>query len=225
MQEMDDGLMTLDLPEWSQLLRIVRQAERGAGIPGLASFLMAKAKQVSDAVPSVIHGGKLGLDTFQAHRRDRALAQYFGTNPWWPGSTPQDPAEASEPDGRWAFLGGWFGLPPAVALATADGAARRHDPAYVFMPPFAVAYATDLVVRLAGPEPTTWREVWERWRNLLPPVGYPPTRRNDTLIESLTRAARRGADCGIIDQRVIVKAYPGFKALAKQLKAGELRVA
>ena len=229
MHEMDDGVMTLDLPEWTQLLRLVRQAERGAGIPGLASFLMAKAKQVSDAVPSVIHGGEIGLETFRAHRRDRAVVQYFSTNPWWPGRAAEDSSEASQPEqaaenGRWAFLGGWFGLPPAVALATADGAARRHDPAYVFVPAFAVAYATDLVVRLAGSEPITWREVWERWRSLLPAVGYPPTRRNDSLTESLTRAARRGADCGIVDQRVILKAYPGFKALVRELKASDLRV-
>ena len=78
MHEMDDGVMTLDLPEWTQLLRLVRQAERGAGIPGLASFLMAKAKQVSDAVPSVIHGGEIGLETFRAHRRS------FATWPLWP---------------------------------------------------------------------------------------------------------------------------------------------
>jgi hypothetical protein len=220
MHEMDDGVATLDLPEWTQLLRLVRQAERSAGIQGLASFLMAKAKQVSDAVPSVIHGGKLGLDTFQAHRRDRGLAQYFGTNPWWPGPSGEDPLE-----GRWAFLGGWFGLPPAVALATADGAARRHDPAYVFVPAFSVAYATDFVVRLVGEtEAPTWREVWDRWRVVVPAVGYPPTRRNDTLTESLTRASRRGADPGIVDQRVIVTGYPSFEALARQLKASGLRV-
>jgi hypothetical protein len=231
MQDMDEGVATLDLPEWTQLLWLARQAERSAGIPGLASFLMAKAKQVSDAVPSVMHGGKLGLETFQAHRRDRALAQYFGTNPWWPGPTedPRTPepsdTERAAKDSRWAFLGGWFGLPPAVALATADGAARRHDPAYVFVPAFAVAYATDLVVRLAGEvAPPTWREIWDRWRAIVPAIGYPPTRRNDSLTDSLTRAARRGADPSIVDQRVSVAGYPGFDALVRQLKASELRV-
>jgi hypothetical protein len=220
MHEIDEGVATLDLPEWTQLLRLVRQAEGGAGIPGLASFLMAKAKQVSDAVPSVIHGGKLGLDTFEYHRRDRALVQYFGTNPWWPGVSGEEPLE-----GRWAFLGGWFGLPPAVALATADGAARRHDPAYVFVPAFAVAYATDLVVRLVGEaEPPTWREVWERWRGVVPAIGYPPTRRNDSLADSLARAARRGADPSIVERRASVTGYPGFDALARQLKSNELRV-
>lgn len=215
-----DGVATLDLPEWGRLTQLARQAERIAGIPGLASFLMAKAKQVSDAVPTVIHGGRLGTDTFHAHRRDRALAQYFGTNPWWPGPSTDEPMEE-----RWAFLGGWFALPPAVALATADGAARRHDPAYVFVPPFAIAYATDLVVRLAaqGPAPT-WTELWDRWRTALPCVGYPPTRRNDTLADSLGRAARRGADPAIVGQRVSVEGYPGFQALARQLKSAELRL-
>lgn len=222
MHELDggDGVATLDLPEWPELLRLVRQAERFTSIPGLASFLMAKAKQVSDAVPSVIHGGKLGAETFAFHRRDRTLAQYFGTNPWWPGAAAEEALE-----GRWAFLGGWFGLPPAVALATADGAARRHDPAYVFVPAFAVAYATDLVVRLVGQgEPVTWGQVWERWRGQMPSVGYPPTRRNDSLRDSLTRAARRGADPEIVDQRVSAEAYPGFEALARQLQVKELRL-
>lgn len=222
MHELDggDGVVTLDLPEWPALLRLVRQAERVACIPGLASFLMAKAKQVSDAVPSVIHGGKLGAETFAFHRRDRTIAQYFGTNPWWPGVAAEEPLE-----GRWAFLGGWFGLPPAVALATADGAARRHDPAYVFVPHFAVAYAADLVVRLVGPsESPTWRQVWDRWRAQMPAIGYPPTRRNDSLLDSLTRTTKRGADPGIVDQPVSVAAYPGFEALARHLQMNELRL-
>lgn len=222
MHELDggDGVATLDLPEWTALLRLVRQAERVASMPGLASFLMAKAKQVSDAVPSVMHGGKLGAETFAFHRRNPMLGQYFVTNPWWPGSTTEEPLE-----GRWAFLGGWFALPPAVALATADGAARRHDPAYVFVPPFAVAYATDFVVRLVGEgEPATWRRVWDRWCGHMPAVGYPPMRRNDSLLDSLTRTAKRGADPGIVDQPVSVAAYPGFEALARQLQANELRL-
>lgn len=215
-----DGVATLDLPEWSKLIQLARQAERVASIPGLASFLMAKAKQVSDGVPTVIHGGKLGVDTFRAHRCDRALAQYFGTNPWWPGASTEEPME-----GRWAFLGGWFALPPAVALVTADGAARRHDPAYVFVPRFAVAYATDLVVRLATQAPApTWLDLWGRWRATVPCVGYPPTRRNDSLADSLGRAARRGADLGIVGQPVSVAGYPGFQALARQLQSAELRL-
>jgi len=215
-----DGVATLDLPEWPQLTRLARQAERTAGIPGLTSFLMAKAKQVSDGVPSAIHGGKVGLDTFQQHRCDRALARYFSANPWWPGPGAEEPLE-----GRWAFLGGWFALPPTVALATADGTARRHDPAYVFMPPFAVAYATDLVVRLVGEgEPPTWTELWGRWRAALPAVGYPPTRRNDSLADSLGRAAKRGADPQIVAQRVHVADYPGFQAVARVLQSTELRL-
>jgi hypothetical protein len=219
-----EGVATLDLPEWSRLIQLARQAEHLAGISGLASFLMAKAKQVSDGVPSVIHAGTLGVETFRAHRSDRALAQYFGTNPWWPGPRTHEPMEV-----RWAFLGGWFALPPAVALATADGAARRHDPSYVFVPSFAVAYATDLVVRLAGsgrglPSAPTWAELWDRWRAVVPAVGYPPTRRNDTLADSLRRTARRGADPAIVVQRVCAAAYPGFQALAQQLKASALRL-
>lgn len=230
-----DGVATLDLPEWPKLTRLARHAERGAGIPGLASFLMAKAKQVSDGVPTALHGGKLGAEAFGQHRLDRALAQYFGTNPWWPGASnqgslggPRTPEatelERAAADSRWAFLGGWFGLPPAVALATADGTARRHDPAYVFMPAFAVAYATDLVVRLAGPAPATWADLWDRWRAIVPPVGYPPTRRNDSLADSLVRTAKRGADPAIVGQPVEVAAYPGFDALARQLKSTELRL-
>lgn len=231
MHEVDggDGVATLDLPEWTRLLRLARQAERVAAIPGLASFLLAKAKQVSDAVPTAIHGGKLGADTFQAHRRDRAIAQYFGTNPWWPCSAADEAfhRERAAEGCRWTFLGGWFGLPPTVALHTADGAARRHDPAYVFVPTFAVAYATDYVVRLAGrlaPSTPTWRELWHHWGASLPAIGYPATRRNDSLADSLARTARRGADRGIVDQPVCVAAYPGFEAVARQLESSELRL-
>ncbi len=235
--EGSDGVATLDLPEWTRLLRLASQAERAAAVPGLASFLLAKAKQVSDAVPTVIHGGKLGAETFQAHRRDRGIAHYFGTNPWWPGPSAGESVdgrmpEATELDGpakdsRWAFLGGWFGLPPAVALHTLDEAARRHDPAYVFVPSFAVAYATDYVVRLAGrfgSAAPTWDEIWARWGASLPAVGYPATRRHDTLADSLARAVRRGADPGIVDQPVSVSAYPGFETVARQLKTSELRL-
>jgi hypothetical protein len=232
MHELDggDGVATLDLPEWPELLRLSGKAERVAGIAGLSSFLMAKAKQVSDAVPSVLHGGKLAFETFEAHRSDLAIAQYFDTNPWWPGSEGPQPEETFVPEraameGRWTLLGGWFGLPPAIALATADAAARRHDPAFVFVPSYAVAYATDLVVRLVGHgPPPTWRDVWDRWRALLPAIGHPPTRRNESLADSLSRARRRGADPGIVEQRVSVAGYPGFEAVARQLKARELRV-
>ena len=37
-------------------------------------------------------------------------------------------------------------------------------------------------------------------------------------------ARARGADPSIVDQRVSVAEYPGFEALARQLKASELRV-
>jgi hypothetical protein len=221
MHELDgDGVATLDLPEWPRLLRLVRQAERAAWMPGLTSFLMAKAKQVSDGVASAMHGGKVGAELFEAHRCDRAIAQFFGSNPWWPG-----PDTLGSLEERWTFLGGWFGLPPATALATADGAARRHDPVNVFVPPFAVAYATDLVVRLAGKEqPPTWDELWARWGARLPAIGHPPSRRNDSLADSLARCVRRGADPEIVSQRVSVGGYPGFDALARQLKTSELRI-
>lgn len=215
-----DGVATLELPEWNRLLLLVRQAERASGILGLTSFLMAKAKQVSDGVASAMHGGKVGAAVFEAHRSDRAIAQFFVANPWWPG-----PDSLGSLEERWTFLGGWFGLPPTTALATADGAARRHDPVNVFVPPFAVAYATDWVVRLAGQDPpTTWSEVWDRWGARLPAIGHPPSRRNDSLADSLARCVKRGADPTIVGRRVCVDGYPGFDALARQLRAGELRL-
>jgi hypothetical protein len=215
-----EGVATLDLPEWPRLLQLARQAERTSSILGLTSFLMAKAKQVSDGVASAMHGGKVGAALFEAHRSDRAIAQFFVANPWWP---VPDTLESLEE--RWTFLGGWFGLPPTTALATTDGAARRHDPVNVFVPPFAVAYAADLVVRLAGQTPvTTWSELWDRWGALLPAVGHPPSRRNDSLADSLARCVKRGADPEIAGQRVCVDGYPGFDALARQLKTSELRL-
>lgn len=215
-----EGVATLDLPEWSRLLRLARQAERRTSMAGLASFLLAKAKQVSDGVPTAMHGGKQGRDTFAVHRSDHAFQAYFSANPWWPDHSEDDPLEQ-----RWSLLGGWFGLPPALALSTADATARRHDPASVFIPPFAVAYAADLVYRLARHgQPPTWSEVWDRWGAQLPAIGYPPSRRFDSLPDSLRRAARRGASPEIPTQLVTVDEYPGFEPLVRALRAGELKL-
>ncbi len=214
-----DGAATLELPDWPQLTRLARHTERFTAIPGLASFLIAKAKQVSNGIASAMHGGELGQTLFDAHRVDPAIEKRFAANPWWPSGDDDSLAE------RWTFLGGWFGLPPTFALATSDGAGLRHDPVTVFVPTFAVAYATDYVVRLARQtEPPMWSELWDRWSARLPSIGFPALRRKDSLADSLTRSLRRGADPKIVDQRVQTAEYPGFDAVARQLEVSELRL-
>ena len=81
-----------------------------------------------------------------------------GDNPVTVADRPDGVATVTQPVlvERWTFLGGWFGLPPSTALTTSDGAGLRHDPVYVFVPPFAVAYARDFVVRLARHSARGW---------------------------------------------------------------------
>ncbi|MCA9711005.1 MAG: hypothetical protein KDK70_34505 [Myxococcales bacterium] len=209
----------MDLPEWSWLLRLARRAERVSGLVGLASFLLAKAKQASDGVPSAIDEGEHGAEFFRAHRRDSSYQLYFRSNPWWPGELEAERGPRMED--RWAFLGGWFGLPPIVALATADGAGRRHDPSYVFMPHFSVAYATDLATRLMTEAPEfTWAKVWSRWSRVLPNVCA-PTQSAGSFDDFLLRMTRWGAQREIADQHPSARAYPGFARVARELQAVE----
>jgi len=210
---------TMDLPEWSWLLRLVRVAERVSGLDGLASFLLAKAKQASDGVPSVVFQDERGAEVFRAHAQDDSYQRYFRTNPWWPGEEESERGLGMED--RWSFLGGWFGLPPVMALSTADGAGRRHDPSYVFMPHFAVAYATDLVVRLLpGLEAPSWADVWRRWSRMLPTVTA-PSQAQGTFEDFLARTHRWGSDASIVERPLRAEGYPGFTRVTRQLQSSE----
>lgn len=208
---------TMDLPEWSWLLRLARRAEGSSGLTGLGSFLLAKAKQASDGVPTAIDDGELGAEIFGSHQRETSYQLYFRANPWWPGELEHERGPGLE--ARWSFLGGWFGLSPIVALATADGAGRRHDPSYVFMPQFAVAYATDLVIRLtAGLDSPTWTDLWARWSRVLPTITT-PSQAEGSFEDFLRRTHRCGADPDIAGRPVSTRRYPGFRRVAQELQA------
>lgn len=209
----------MDLPEWSWLLRLVQRAERVSQLNGLASFLLAKAKQASDGIPSTIYEGDEGAEVFRTHSKDSSYQEYFRTNPWWPGEEEHERGPRMED--RWSFMGGWFGLPPIVALATSDGAGRRHDPSYVFMPHFSVAYAADVVVRLLGGlEAPCWADVWTRWDRMLPRVTA-PSQAHGTFDEFLERTQRWGADRSIIERKIDPRRYPGFSRVARQLQSSD----
>lgn len=209
----------MDLPEWSWLLRLARGAEQVCGFTGLASFLLAKAKQASDGVPTAIYEGRQGAEVFRCHSRDITYQRYFRANPWWPGE--EEHQRGPRMEDRWSFLGGWFGLPPVLALSTSDGAGRRHDPSYVFMPLFSVAYATDLVARLMGGlDSPTWADVWARWARVLPCVTTPSQSRG-SFDDFLHRVERQGADPAVGGQRVSARSYPGFSRVARDLQASE----
>lgn len=210
---------TMDLPEWSWFLRLAQRAERVSRLDGLASFLLAKGKQASDGVPSMVFQDERGADVFRDHSKDGSYQLYFRTNPWWPGEEESERGPRLEQ--RWSFLGGWFGLPPVVALSTADGAGRRHDPSYVFMPHFAVAYATDLVVRLlSGLEDPCWADVWSRWSRVLPTVTA-PSQAHGTFEDFLERMRRWGSDPSIVERPITVRGYPGFARVARELQSSE----
>lgn len=209
----------MDLPEWSWLLRLARRAERTSGLIGLTSFLLAKGKQASDGVPTAIYEGELGAKTFRRHQQDESYQLYFRANPWWPGEDEHERGPRLED--RWSLLGGWFGLPPIVALATSDGAGRRHDPSYVFMPYAAVAYATDLVIRLLmGLDVPTWSDVWARWSSMLPTV-ITPSQADGSFEDFLRRTERWGADLAVARGRVDAERYPGFARVARDLQNSE----
>lgn len=213
---------TLDLPEWSWLLRLARRAEQVSGLGGLTSLLLAKGKQASDGVPTAMDEGALGAETFRSLRREPSYQLYFRANPWWPGEHEHERGPRLED--RWSLLGGWFGLPPIVALSTSDGAGRRHDPAYVFMPQFAVAYATDLVTRLmAGRSAPTWGSLWARWSDLLPAVTT-PSQAQGSFEDFLRRTQRFGSDPSIIERRVDAGRYPGFSRVARALQGTDLQL-
>lgn len=117
---------------------------------------------------------------------------------------------------------------PAVALATADKRGHRHDPARVFDPPFAVAYATDLVRRIvAGYGARTWGDVRAGWA--LPKWARPDSTAEGKAVaierfeRRLSQVASQGADPYLAGKTLTTRNYPGFTTVLHALLAAEGR--
>lgn len=210
--------------QWERLQTLARKAEQLSGMDGLYSFLLATAKGESDGRPSSMNVKTDGGPAFKLFCRSMNYDGRYENNPWRPSvCAPSDPLAS-----RWSYSGGWFQMMPATALATGDHRGHRHDPARVFDPPFAVAYATDLVRRLrVGYGSKTWGDVRAGWA--LPKWGRPDSTADgkakvlERFDRRLDQVAFRGADPGLASKTFTTQRYPGFTAVLHGLLAAEGR--
>jgi hypothetical protein len=210
--------------QWEHLRRLARVAEDVSQIDGLYSFLLATAKGESGGVPSAMNSKTDGGPAFSLFCHDRNFAGRYSDNPWRPEACTKDDPLAS----RWSYSGGWFQIMPAVALATSDDRGHMHDPARVFDPPFAVAYATDLVRRLkVGYGAETWGDIRAGWA--LPSWARPSSEAEGKLvvierfIERLDQVSSMGADPALATEAVSTRHYPGFTKVLHALLVADGR--
>lgn len=211
--------------QWERLRTLARAAEDVSRIDGLSSYLLATAKGESDGVPSAMNTKTDGGPAFSLFCHDRNFGGRYRENPWRPKvCTDADPLAS-----RWSYSGGWFQMMPAVALATSDERGHRHDPARVFDPPFAVAYATDLVRRIkVGYGAETWGDIRAGWA--LPTWARPDSSAEgkavviDRFIDRLGQVASMGADRELATRAINTKHYPGFTAVLHALLVAEGRL-
>lgn len=205
-------------PQWERLKRLARRAEEVTGITGLFSYLLATADRESSGVPTAMNTETDGKPAFKLFCREFNYDGRFKSNPWRPAT-----CDASDPlASRWAYSGGWFATMTSTALATRDKRGHNHDPARVFDPPFAVAYATDLVMRLrTGFGAETWGDIRAGWA--LPKWSRPDStaqgkaRVLERFDENLRAVASRGADPDLAGKPVDTSKYPGFTATLHHL--------
>lgn len=210
--------------QWEPLRRLARMAEEVSRIDGLYSFLLATAKGESGGVPSAMNAATDGEPALRLLCHERNFAGRYRDNPWRPEAcTEGDPLAP-----RWSYSGGWFQMMPAVALATSDARGHVHDPARVFDPPFAVAYATDLVRRLkVGYGAETWGDIRAGWA--LPKWAKPDSAAEGKAVvlerfdARLEQMSGMGADPTLAAKAVSTRHYPGFGAVLDALLAAEGR--
>lgn len=210
--------------DWDRLRTLAAAAERETGMTALYSFLLAAARTESAGRSSAMNTATDAKPAFSLFCRDQNFARRYAGNPWRPQTCTPDAPGAS----RWAYSGGWFQIMPATALATADGRAHTHDPARVFDPPFAVAYAVDLAARIArNYGARTWGDVRAGWA--LPRWAKPDTvsegkAKNQERFRNSAAALRSFGVAPDIDQLPVKSSsYPGFTHVLHALLAKEGR--
>lgn len=211
-------------PQWERLQLLARKAEEVTGMQGLYSYLLATAKGESAAVPSAMNTKTDGVPAFRLFCKDMNYLGRYAANPWRP--TICDESDPLAP--RWSYSGGWFQIMPAVALATADERGHLHDPARVFDPPFAVAYAADLVRRIkVGYGAQTWGDIRAGWA--LPKWARPDSTAQgkakvlERFTERLAQVASRGVDTELATKTFTSSNYPGFTTVLHALLAADGR--
>ncbi len=211
---------------WEQLGALAQVAEDVSGMAGLRSYLLATARGESNAVPSAMNTKTDAEPAFRLFCRDMNYGRRYRKNPWRPARCERDDPLAA----RWAYSGGWFQMMPVVALATSDKRANRHDPARVFDPPFAVAYAVDLVARLVrGSGAQSWGDVRAGWA--LPSWAKPDSEAEGKAVvlerfeRRLGQVASMGADPSLATKPVRIGHYPGFTKVLHALLAADGRTA
>lgn len=210
--------------DWDRMRTLAAAAERETGMHNLYSFLLAAARTESAGRASAMNTATDAKPAFSLFCRDQNFARRYAQNPWRPQTcTPDAPGAA-----RWAYSGGWFQIMPATALATADKRAHTHDPARVFDPPFAVAYAVDLAARIArnyGAQ--TWGDVRAGWA--LPRWAKPSStsegkaRNQERFRTSAAALGSFGVAPNIDRLAVSPDSYPGFTHVLHALLALEGR--
>ncbi|MCR9165536.1 MAG: hypothetical protein ACE37F_00785 [Nannocystaceae bacterium] len=210
--------------DWDRMRTLAAVAERETGMHNLYSFLLAAARTESGGRSSAMNTATDAKPAFSLFCRDQNFARRYAQNPWRPSTcTPQAAGAA-----RWAYSGGWFQIMPATALATADKRAHTHDPARVFDPPFAVAYAVDLAARIArNYGARTWGDVRAGWalpRWARPEAVSEGKTRNQERFRRSAAALRSFGVAPNIDQLPVKTAgYPGFTHVLHALLATEGR--
>ncbi|MEM7160252.1 MAG: hypothetical protein AAF799_45865 [Myxococcota bacterium] len=205
-------------PQWDRLRWLAAKAEEISEIRGLYSYLLATAKNESDGVPAAMNTRTDAKPALRLFCRDQNYRGRYARNPW----RPQE-CDASDPlASRWAYSGGWFQIMPAGALATSDKRGHAHDPARVFDPPFAIAYATDLVRRIKrGFGARTWGDIRAGWA--LPRWANPDStaegkgRVLERFERRLAQVASMGADPELAIKAVDTRRYPGFTTVLHAL--------
>lgn len=210
--------------DWDRLRTLAAVAERETGMRNLYSFLLAAARTESGGRASAMNTATDAKPAFSLFCRDQNFERRYAANPWRPETcTPSSPGAA-----RWAYSGGWFQIMPATALATADKRGHTHDPARVFDPPFAVAYAVDLAARIArnyGAQ--TWGDVRAGWA--LPRWAKPSStaagkaRNQENFRRSAAALGNFGVAANIDQLAVKTSSYPGFTHVLHALLAAEGR--
>lgn len=212
--------------DWHRLRTLAAIAEHETSIEFLYSYLLATAHTESEGRSSAINTTSDAKPAFDLFCTDSNFGRRYSANPWRPQSCdPSAPGTA-----RWAYSGGWFQLMPATALATADRRGHNHDPARVFDPPFAVAYAVDLAQRLArNYRAKTWGDVRAGWA--LPRWAKPSStavgkaRVIGNLRESAATLGALGVAPDIATRPVHISDYPGFTHVLHALLNAEGRIA
>ena len=210
--------------DWDRLRVLAATAERETGMRNLYSFLLAVARTESSGRASAMNTATDAKPAFSLFCRDQNFERRYAHNPWRPEAcTPNSPGAA-----RWAYSGGWFQIMPATALATADKRGHTHDPARVFDPPFAVAYAVDLAARIArNYSARTWGDVRAGWA--LPRWAKPSStavgkaRNQENFRRSAAALSHLGVTADIDRLAVKTSSYPGFTHVLHALLAAEGR--